>query len=169
MILKDGDIRRYIGGGKVFAIMKDKAEIELGECQNCAIEIKAETADAFNRDKSIKKLSARVVTGITGNISLTIQNISPENMAMALLGKVEDMVISSGAKLPDGTTATAETTLKRIRAGKNPIIECGFKFVGDDDGDEKPIVIVYKTHVTPTGKLSTYQTSFKRLNSVAKF
>lgn len=152
MITKNGNISRYIGGGELLYTPKGGTERKIGEIQSAKFSLNAEFAEAYDRSSSMKKLSAKVTKSISGKLEFTTNNVNLENMAMALAGKVEDVTFGAGEKLPDGSTAAAATTLKCIKGGTNPIIEGSFKFIGDSDGDEKPILVIYRANVTASGE-----------------
>lgn len=164
MILKDANTSRYIGGGELLHTPKGGTERKIGEIQSAKFSLNAEFAEAYDRSSSMKKLSAKVTKSISGKLEFTTNNVNLENMAMALGGKVEDVAFASGAKLPDGTTAAAAVTLKCIKGATNPIIEGSFKFVGDSDGDEKPILVIYKANVTANGEFNYIAEDFQQLS-----
>lgn len=145
---------RYIGGGKLYFTPKGGQEVEIGEVQEVAFSINTETADAFSKSNVMKKLVEKVVTSINATLKFTTQKFDIDNVAMAMLGKVEDKVFQTSEKLPDGTTATKEETIKVIKIGKNPLITGKFKFIGDEDGAHKPVLEIFEASVMPTGDIS---------------
>ncbi len=165
MLKNDENISRYIGGGKIYFTPKgEDVEREIGECQSATVSIEVETKDALNRDDCMAKKAAKAVTAINGKIEFSTQNINADNMAMSMLGKVEDISFVVGDVLPDGSTASAQTTLKRIRAGQNPIFEGKVKFVGDECGDEKPVLVVYNAILTPSGNFEYISDEYQKLS-----
>ncbi|MGB3751874.1 MAG: hypothetical protein WA945_09930 [Arcobacteraceae bacterium] len=155
---------RYIGGGKLFFTPKDGSEYEIGEVQSAEIEISTETKDAMNKDQVINKKVAKVVTSISASIKFETQITNAANTAMFMLGSEDSETFAIGDDLPDGTTATAETVIPVITAGTNPLIEGSFKFVGDEDGDKKPVLIVPSAVVTPSGSVGYIVDDFTKLS-----
>lgn len=154
MLRSDGNIKRYIGGGKIFFTKKGDDEskrYEIGEIQEAKINIETTTADAFNKDSVMQKMVDKAVTDIKAKIEFTTQNVNETNLAMCFLGDVEEVTIAASAKLPDGTTAAKETKIKKIKAGTNPIFEGKLEFIGDEDGDEKAVIEVPRVIISPNG------------------
>lgn len=160
---------RYIGGGKLFFTPKLKdgtigTEFEIGEVQEATFSMSAESAEAFSKDEVMKKLVEKVVTSIGGTLKFTTQIINSENMAMALLGKVEKETFEIGDTLPDKTIATAKVEIVVIKAGENPNIEGQFRFVGDENGAYKPVLLVYNASVVPSGDIGYIMDNFSTLS-----
>ncbi|RBQ28415.1 hypothetical protein [Aliarcobacter vitoriensis] len=158
--------QRYIGGGKLF-FTENKigaSEIEIGEIQEASLNVGVETAEAFSKDNTMKKLVEKVPTNITGSLKFTTQKINLNNMAMAMLGTLTDEEFDIGEVLPDGTTATTLTTVPVIKIGEKPIIEGQFRFVGDEDGAFKPVLVVFNAAVTPSGELPYITDNFATLS-----
>jgi hypothetical protein len=156
---------RYIGGGKLF-FKENKAnsvEVEIGEVQTATLKIGVETKDAFSKDKSMKKLVEKVATAINATITFETQITNAHNTAMAMLGSVDSETFAIGDTLPDGTVATAETVIPVIEVGTRPIIEGQLKFVGDEDGAKKPVLLVFNAVITPTGDIGYITEDFTKL------
>lgn len=155
---------RYIGGGKVFFTPVGGTEYEIGEVQEATLTFNVETADAYNKDQTIKKKVAKVVKGVTSSIKFTTQITNAKNTAIAMLGveETEDYII--GDTLPDGTVATGSITIPVIRGGKKPLIEGELKFIGDEDGDTKPVLVVYNAVLTPTSDIGYIVEDFSKLS-----
>ncbi len=155
MLKNDGNITRYIGGGKIYFTPKGETDVrEFGECQEAKVSISTEVAEAINKDSCMAVKAGKFVKAINATIEFTTQNISIENMALARLGKIEDVEFQTGETLPDGSSASENTTIKCIKAGSNPIIEGSIKFVGDECGDEKPVLIVHNAVLSPSGEFA---------------
>lgn len=157
---------RYIGGGRLFfkSSKSGSTEIELGEVQDVNFKVNVATKDAFSKETVMKKLVAKVATEITATISFSVQKVNIENMALAMLGTVTSENFAIGAMLPDNTTATAAKTIPVIKVGENPIIEGQLKFIGDSDGDEKAVLLVFNAVITPNGDISYISEDFAKLS-----
>lgn len=157
---------RYIGGGKLYfkSNKSGSTEIELAEVQDAKFKVNVVTKDAFAKSNVMKTLVAKVATEITSTISFSVQKINIETMAMAMLGTVTSETFAVGAKLPDNTTATISTTIPVIKVGNNPIIEGQLRFVGDADGDIKPVLLIYDAVITPSGDISYITEDFGQLS-----
>lgn len=156
---------RYIGGGKLF-FTENKVgaiEVEIGEVQSASLKIGVETKDAFSKDSTMKKLVEKVATAITATITFETQITNAHNTAMAMLGTSNTETFEIGDTLPDGTTATAQTVVPVIEVGTKPIIEGQLKFVGDEDGAKKPVLVVFNTVITPTGDIGYIVEDFTKL------
>lgn len=163
MLKKDNAIIRYIGGGKVFFTPKGGTEREIGECQSANVSIETELAEAINRDNCMAVKAGKMVKAINGKVEFTTQNINLDNMAMSMLGKVEDVAFKTGDTLPDGTTATADISIKCIKAGQMPILEGALKFVGDSCGDEKPVLVIHNAIISPNGTFEYITEEYQKL------
>lgn len=159
------DLYRYIGGGKVFFTPKGESqEYEIGEVLEFNASQDVTTAEAINKDSSMQYTVAKVVTGMKGKIEFKTQNINPKNLAMAFLGTYKDVTIAVGEKLPDGSTAAAETTITEISAGTKPLFLGAIKFVGDRDGDKAPVFEVYEAYISPNGGFNYMSNEFVTLS-----
>lgn len=157
---------RYIGGGKLF-FKENKAgstEVEIGEVQSASLKIGVETKDAFSKDSTMKKIVEKVATAITATITFETQITNAHNTAMAMLGTNKTETFAIGSTLPDGSTATAETVIPVIEIGTKPIIEGQLKFVGDEDGAKKPVLLVFNAVITPTGDIGYIVEDFTKLS-----
>ena len=156
---------RYIGGGKLF-FTENKVgatEVEIGEVQSATLKIGVETKDAFSKDSTMKKLVEKVATAINATITFETQITNAHNTAMAMLGSASSETFAIGDTLPDGTIATASTVIPVIEVGTRPIIEGQLKFVGDEDGAKKPVLLVFNAVITPTGDIGYITEDFTKL------
>jgi len=160
MIQKD----RYIGGGTLFFIPKDGVEFEIGEVQSAEIKISTDTKDAMNKDQVISKKVAKVVTGISATLDFETQIINAKNTAMFMLGTETTETFALGDTLPDGSVAGAEVDIPVLNAGTNPLIEGSFKFIGDEDGDTKPVLVIGSAVVTPNGGFGYIVDDFTKMS-----
>ncbi len=165
-MIKNGDkgIERYIGGGRIYFTPKgESVEREIGECLGASVRIEVQTADALAHDGCISKKVDLAVKSIGGKVEFTTQNINAANMAMGMLGDVESVSIKSGEKLPDGTTASKNLTIQKIKAGTKPIFQGSIKFVGDTCGDKRAVLVVYNAVITPKGNFNYIADEFQKL------
>lgn len=156
---------RTIGGGRLF-FTENKVgatEVEIGEVQSATLKIGVETKDAFSKDTSMKKLVEKVATAITATIAFETQITNVHNLSMAMLGSVNSETFAIGDTLPDGAIATAATVIPVIEVGNRPIIEGQLKFIGDEDGAKKPVLLVFNAVITPTGDIGYISEDFTRL------
>ena len=119
-------IERYIAGGKIyFAELEDGTygtEYEIGELTEATISANREYAEAFNKDAGQKVLAEKVLKQEDYTLSFKTQNINAANLALALGSEVQTVNYAIGDELPDGATATATGTYKRIDAGSKSVI-----------------------------------------------
>jgi len=159
---------RYIGGGKIFFTPLvngvQGTQFEIGEVQEGTLSFNVTTADAFSKDNVMKTLVAKVATSIDATLKFSTQIRNSKNTAMAMLGAESTETFAIGDTLPDGTTAAAEVVIPVIKAGTNPIIEGQVKFVGDEDGDKKPVLVVYNAVLTPTSDIAYISDDFSQLS-----
>lgn len=155
---------RYIGGGKLYFTPKGGAEFEIGEIQSASVEISSETKDALNKDKVISLKVAKVVTSVSATLKFETQITNAKNTAMFMLGTEDTETFETGATLPDGSTATAQTTIPVLKAGTNPLIEGAFRFVGDDAGDAVPVLQIPYAVVSPEGSFGYIVDDFTKLS-----
>ena len=155
---------RYIGGGRVFFTPVGGAEVEIGEVQDATLSFNVETAEAFSKDQTMKLLVAKVAKGITATVKFTTQILNANNMAMAMFGTESTKTFEIGDTLPDNTVASAQVVIPFIEAGSKPIIEGMLKFIGDEDGDEKPILEVHHAFLTPTGDIGYIMDDYSKLS-----
>ena len=162
-MMKDG---RYLGGGKLFwkPNIVGAVESELAEVQDFTYKPTVETKEAFSKANVMKTLVARVVTSFGATVSFSVQKFNIENMAMALGGTITDEVFAIGATLPDMTVATTVTTIPVIKVGDNPLIEGQLRFIGDEDGDQKPVMLIHNAAITTSGDIPMITEDFAKLS-----
>lgn len=161
-MITQGD--RYIGGGKVFFTPTNGTEFEVGEIQEATITNSVEFAEAFSKDTVIKKLVERVAKSINASGKFSTQKLNLTNIAMFVLGKEGSDTFEIGDELPDGTTATEQVVIPKITAGDNPVIDGSLKFIGDEDGPKKPVIVVPSVVLTPSGDLPLIVEEFASLS-----
>ncbi len=165
-MIKNGDngIERYIGGGKIYFTLKgESVEREIGECLSANVSIEVQTAEALSHDDCMSKKVDLAVKSIGGKIEFTTQNVNAKNMAMSMLGSVESVSVKSGDKLPDGSVASKNMTIQKIKAGTTPILQGSIKFVGDSCGDKKAVLVVHNAVITPKGNFNYIADEFQKL------
>lgn len=159
---------RYIGGGKIFftPLKKDGTlgtEFEIGECQSGELSFNTEKKDAFSKDRVIKQLVEQIVTKIDATFKFTTQKLTLENLVLAKMGVKEEITYSIGDTLPDGTVATAAGKYTAIKMAENPIQKGQIRFVGDEDGDSKPILLLYSVALAPSTGFNYFSDEFATL------
>ncbi len=161
-MFKDG---RYLGGGKLYwkPNTASAVERELAEVQDFTIKPTTEKKEAFSKANVQKTLVAYVITGFNLTVSFSVQKMDIDVMAMALGGTVSNEVFAVGATLPDMTTATESTTIPVINVGANPLIEGQLRFVGDEDGDQKPVMLIHNAAITTSGDIPMISEDFGKL------
>lgn len=161
-MMKDG---RYLGGGKLYwkPNKVDAVERELAEVQDFTIKPATEKKEAFSKANVMKTLVAYVITSFNLTVSFSVQKFDIDVMAMALGGTVSEKVFAIGETLPDMTVATKQTTIPVIKSGANPLIEGQLRFVGDEDGDQKPVAIFYSVAITTSGDMPMITEDFAKL------
>ncbi len=161
-MMKDG---RYLGGGKLYwkENKVDAVERELMEVQDFTVKPNTEKKEAFSKANVMKTLVAYVITSFNLTISFSVQKFDIDVMAMALGGTVSNEVFAVGATLPDMTIATTSTTIPVIKVGANPLIEGQLRFVGDEDGDQKPVMLIHNAAITTSGDIPMISEDFSKL------
>ncbi|WP_418180744.1 hypothetical protein ACNSOL_01355 [Aliarcobacter lanthieri] len=159
---------RYIGGGKIFftPIKKDGTlgdEFEIGECQTGELNFNVEKKEAFSKDRVIKQLVEQVVTNIDATFKFTTQKVNNENLVLAKMGVKEEITYAVGDTLPDGTIATSSGTYTKIKMAENPIQKGQLKFIGDEDGDSKPVLILFSVALAPSTGFNYFTDDFATL------
>jgi len=154
-------IERYIGGGKIFFSKYNgttyDAEVEIGEIQSATLKVDTTEADAFSKDTGISKKVDKVVTKVDSSLSFTTQNVSKENMAMAMFGSNTTENFLAGDTLPDGTVATADVSIPVILGAENTIIEGSLKFVGvNTTNGANPVLVIKHAYIKPSGDVRDY-------------
>ncbi|OCL99519.1 hypothetical protein AAX29_00560 [Aliarcobacter thereius] len=160
---------RYIGGGKLFftPIKKDGSmgeEFEVCEVQSGQLTWNIEKKQAFSKDRVIKQMVEQVITNIEGIFKFTTQVFSLDNLAMSRMGTLEEEVFEIGDTLPDGTIATKKETIKAIKMAENPILNGKLRFVGDEDGDSKPVLLLPNVSMAPSGDFDYISDEFAQLS-----
>lgn len=159
---------RYIGGGKIFfAPFKSDGtldtEFEIGECQSGELSFNVEKKEAFSKDRVIKQMVEQVVTKIDSTFKFSTQKVNSKNLVLAKMGVEEIINYAIGDDLPDGTVATAVGTYTKIKMAENPIQKGQIRFVGDEDGDSKPVLLLYSVVLAPTGGFNYFAEDFANL------
>lgn len=154
-------IERYIGGGKIFFSNYNgstyDAEVEIGEVQGANLKISQTYADAYSKDTGVQKKVDKVATQTDSTISFTTQNVSKENMAMAMFGSLESETFEISDTLPDGTVATVQTIIPVVRGGSLTKIEGKVRIVGvNATGTQNPVLVVHHAVLTPDGDVRDY-------------
>ncbi len=155
------DIKRYIGGGKLFISLYNgtdyDTEIEIGEVKEAKVSVTQNYAEAFSKDTGISKKVDKVATSTDAKVSFTTQNISKQNLAMAMFGTLETETFNAGDKLPDGTTATEATTLDVIKGATKSKIEAKLRIVGKNVTDGySPVMLIEHAVITPADDARDY-------------
>lgn len=159
---------RYIGGGRLFftPLKKDGTlgtEFEIGEVQSGELNFNVEKKDAFSKDRVIKQLVEQVVTKIDSTFKFNTQKLKTENLVLAKMGKKEDISYAIGDTLPDGTVATKAGTYVAIKMAENPIQKGQIRFVGDEDGASKPVLLLYSVALAPASGFNYFTEEFATL------
>jgi hypothetical protein len=155
---------RFIGGGKLYFTASGGTEVEIGEIQEASLTFSVTTKDAFSKDQVMQKKVDKVVTAIEARIKFTTQITNAHNTAMAMLGESTTESFGIGDTLPDGSIAAEAVDIPVIKAGTKPLIEGQLKFVGDEDGDTKPVLVVFNAVITPTGDIGYIMDDFSKLS-----
>ena len=159
---------RYIGGGKIFftPILSNGTlgtEFEFGECQSGELSFDVEKKEAFSKDRSIKQMVEQIVTDIKATFKFSTQKMSSKNLVLAKMGKEEEISYDIGDTLPDGTVATKAGTYTKIKMAENPIQKGQIKFVGDEDGASKPVLVLYSVALAPSSGFNYFSDDFATL------
>jgi len=155
------DIERYIGGGTVELALYNGTGYEpfvaIGEVQTATLKISNTYADGYSKDEGVKKQVDKVLTETKATTAFTTQNMSKDNMAMAMFGTVGTEVFAIGDTLPDGTTATVETTLDVIKGGTIAKVEGKIRIIGKNlSGSKNPVLEIHHAFITPSGDVRDY-------------
>lgn len=160
---------RYIGGGKMFftPFKKDgtpDTEFEICEVQSGQLTWNIEKKEAFSKDRVIKQMVEQIVTSIDGVFKFTTQKFTLKNLAMSRMGKIEVESFDIGDTLPDGTVATKQVDIDVIKMAETPILNGQLRFVGDEDGVSKPVLLLYNVSMAPAGDFDYISEDFAQLS-----
>jgi hypothetical protein len=167
-------VERYVGGGKGYFTPYESGaygtEIEIGELKAVTLSVSADTVDAFSQDTGPEILVEDAITKVDSMVKYTTQNVNKENMASALMGTLTTEVFAISDTLPDGTTATAETTVDKIVGMQKPMLKGKLRIVGEpiNDSAKRPVLIIYMVSVKPTGDSAYIMKDFKTLDFEGK-
>jgi len=143
---------RVIGAGEIWFKKEGAGDFtKIGEIQSAKISTNVEKKETFDKSSTMKKIVDMCAKSVNATITFDTRKLNKHNMAMHMLGEEETETFAIGDTLPDGTVATAETTIPVIKAGVNPLIKGAVKFIGDDDGDERPVLVCEYCVITPSG------------------
>lgn len=162
------EIERYIAGGKIyFSELVNGTygtEFEIGELTEATIEVSREYAEAFNKDGGQKVLSEKVLKQEDYKCTFKSQNINSTNLGLALGAEVETINYIVGDELPDGSTANATGTYKRIDAGTKSVVVGRIRFVSAPLTGKKRITELPKAHLTLSGSIALMSEEFATLD-----
>lgn len=161
-MMKDG---RYLGGGTLYwkPNKANAVERELAEVQDFTLKPTTEKKEAFSKANVMKTLVAYVITSFNLTVSFSVQKMDIEVLAMAMGGTISSKTFAVGETLPDKTIATESTTIPVIKVGDNPLIEGQLRFVGDEDGDQKPVALIHNAAITTSGDIPLITEDFAKL------
>ncbi|MBN2895052.1 MAG: hypothetical protein JXK05_04050 [Campylobacterales bacterium] len=167
-------IERYVGGGRAYFTPYENGaygtEYEIGEIKSASISVSSETTEAFSQDTGVELMVEDAVTKVDSTVKYTTQNVNKENMATALMATLTTEMFAIGAALPDGTTATAETTIDKIVGMQKPLQRGKLRIVGEpiNGSAKRPVLIVPMVSVKPTGDNAYIMKDFKTLEFEGK-
>lgn len=121
----------YVGAGEVWFNRFDANGAatqwrHLGDVSKLELTVNADVIEKKSSMTGARGLLARVVTGVTGELSMTLSEFDPENLALALLGTTAAFSQSSGS----ATDAAVIGTVKKgsyLDTGKRKIVVTGVK------------------------------------------
>lgn len=162
-LLGAGNIKRQLGGGKLY--YKDGTDWkEFGEVKEFKYSISTETTDAMAHDGCMEEIVDTAVTKWEGKISFSTQNMNDKNFALSSLATDEDATYAIGEELPDGTTALAAVTIRKIRAGKKLLNNEAIKYVAASCEGKRRLVVEFPSVViTPSGEKAPQTKEFMNL------
>ena len=158
---------RYIGGGKLYFTSEDDGavELDLGEVKNINFKVETEEAKAYDNSEVLEKLVDVVAIGVTATLTFDTQTINIQNMALATKANLTSETFTDGQELPDGTTVSGDdVVVPVIDMAKKPIIRGKFRFVGDENGDEKPVLLIYSAALKSSSDFGYISKEFQTLS-----
>lgn len=167
-------ILRYIAGGRLYftpyADGTYGTEIEIGEVKEFTLQNSVTNVEALSQDTGPETVVEDVVTKTDVQVSFATQNLNPDNRAMAHLGTLTAEVFAIGDTLPDGTTATAETTVDKIVGLGNTKLRGKLRVVSEpiNDATKKPVLVVYLCSVRPSAAGDYIVTDYAQLKFEGK-
>ncbi len=162
-------IERYIGGGTIYFTPYENGaygtEIEIGEIKEASVKVASDTVEAFSQSAGPEELVEDVVMKTSGTFSYKTQNVNKENLAMALMGTLTTETFTTGATLPDGTTAAADTTVDKIVGMQKPLQKGKFRIVGEpvNETAKRPVLVIHLGSVKPTDSVGYIMKDFAAL------
>lgn len=157
MALPSVIVSRYIAGGTLYFTPWENGaygtEIQIGEVKNFSLKVTAESKEAMAQDTGPELTVEEVVVGQSAEVSWKTQNLNKENRAMAHMGTLTTETFAVGDTLPDGTTATAETTIDKIVGLGKTQLTGRLRMVSApiNASARRPVLIVYRSSVRPSG------------------
>ncbi len=133
-MLNDKD--RYIAGGRLYLTEKKEdgsydTEVEIGEIKDLKITPNIDTTECLTQENGLEETADEVIIKQETEFSCTTNEVSTELLRKVLLGEVTTETVVSGSVLPDGTTATADTTVETITPFQKKIFRGKFRFVAE--------------------------------------
>lgn len=138
--------QRLLGGGKLFfekkvnGVLQEKKEI--GEVKNFKITSAVETIEAESESEATPETVDEVIVKQTYSVSFETQQVDKETLTLALFGERGTKTIASGDTLPNGETATEDTTYTVIDPG-DELVEGRLTFETTPKRGKKRIVVFY--------------------------
>ena len=81
------DTRNYqIGKGNLFFTPEGGSERHIGNVPECEIELEPETLEHFSSMEGVRSKDVEVVVQQEGTVTVLMEEITPENLAIAMLG-----------------------------------------------------------------------------------
>ena len=151
MSMVPANVTRSLGGGRLY-YKSGNDWIEFGEVKEFKYSINVETTDAMAHDGCMEEVVDTAVTKWDGKLSFSTQNMNTKNFELSSLGDSEDVSYAAGDELPDGTTAAAAITVKKVQAGKKLLNKEAIKYVAAKCTNQQRLVVEFPSVVvTPSG------------------
>lgn len=160
-------MQAIIPRGKLyFTLEEDGAvEFEIGLVQKVSFSTDTTEAKVMDKSAAADRTFDVATTSATSTLSYETQDVKPEVLAQALRAKIEDITYEVGDELPDGTTATEQTTIKRLTGDPMTQMKGKFRFessVATTDG--YPQLTIPSAFVKPDGTFDLIADDFISLS-----
>ena len=164
-------IRRRIAGGRLYFEKLNSdgtyaTELEIGEVQNVDFKLDTQTVSVMNHDEAMEVVGDVAITDIKATISFKTTNHSPENLALAMGGRVSTQTFTAGDVLPDFTIAATDVTLMVVTGATEAMQKGRFTFI-ESPSDGSNVKRVFKIHlaqVSMSDSISLLTKEYAELN-----
>ncbi len=151
--LEAPNVHNYqIGKANVYFTPEGGARRHVGNCPSATFQVEAEKLDHFSSMAGIKKKDFSATVSTTGTLKLSLEEMNPDNLALALLG--DD---------PAADTSTEGAGNIGFNIGANESVTGRLEIIGSNDIGPKWTYDFYSVTFTPDDAVSFIGEDFAAL------